>query len=53
MRMMGIVYEIVKAAIATLIIALKAAVLPILIRPSRTATVAVTRIEYSGRPELG
>jgi hypothetical protein len=34
-------------------IALKAAVLPILIRARRKAMVAVMRIEYKGRPVLG
>jgi hypothetical protein len=42
-----------KPATTTLKIALKAAVLPILMRARRKATVAVTRIEYKGRPVEG
>lgn len=42
-----------KPATTTLRIALKAAVLPILMRARRKAMIAVMRIEYNGRPVLG
>jgi hypothetical protein len=40
-----------KPATTTLIMALKAAVLPMLIRARRSAMIEVTRIEYRGRPD--
>jgi len=49
---MGIMYEKKKAATFTDMMALKAAVLPMLIRASRSEIVVLTRIAYNGRAVL-
>jgi hypothetical protein len=53
MRAMGTMYEAIKPATTMLMIALKAAVLPIFMRARRKAMIALTRIEYKGRPVVG